>query len=178
VGEAEIACKLALKLGFVARLWYYFRLGYSTYLTFLLGYVSTLITVYYLAIKNIPELLSIFPKFVPFAILSTMIGAPLSIVIGWLHLKRSAAFSAEADIGAESNPYMYKLYPGYTKEVQYPVYLELLIQMTRLLDAQHALSPEDRARIDNLEEKIRTLVSGGFVGSPRRYDMRRQMRDD
>jgi hypothetical protein len=169
---------LALKLGFVARLWYYFRLGYSTYLTFLLGYVSTLITVYYLAIKNIPELLNIFPKFVPFAVLSTLIGAPLSIVIGWLHLKRSAAFSAEADIGAESNPYMYKLYPGYTKEVQYPVYLELLIQMRRLLDAQHALSPEDRARIDNLEEKIRTLVSGGFVGSPRRYDMRRQMRDD
>lgn len=158
----------------MARLWYYFRLGYSTYLTFLLGYVSTLITVYYLAIKNIPELLTVFPKFVPFAVLSTVIGVPLSITIGWLHLKRSAAFSAEADISAEANPYYYKLYPGYVKEVQYPVYLELLLQIERLMDAQHALTPEDRARIESLEEKLRTLVSGGFVGSPRRYDMRTQ----
>jgi len=149
-------------------------MGYATYLTFLLGYISTLITVYYLAIKNIPELLNVFPKFVPFALLSTIIGVPLSIAIGWLHLKRSAAFSAEADIGAEANPYYYKLYPGYVKEVQYPVYLELLLQMKRLMDAQHALTPEDSARIDSLEEKLRILVSGGFVGSPRRYDMRTQ----
>jgi hypothetical protein len=70
------------KLGFLARLWFYFRTGYSTYLTFLLGYMSTLITVYYLAIKNIPELLDLFPRFVPFAVLSTVIGAPLSIIVG------------------------------------------------------------------------------------------------
>ena len=41
----------------IYRAWYYFRLGYSTYLTFILGYVSTLVTVCYLAIKNMPPLL-------------------------------------------------------------------------------------------------------------------------
>ena len=167
---------MPLKLRFVARLWYYFRLGYSTYLTFLLGYVSTLITVYYLAIKNIPELLNVFPKFVPFAILSTLIGAPLSIIIGWLHLKRSAAYSAEADISTEANPYYYKLYPGYTREVQFPLYLELLIQMKRLMDTQTGLTPEDKERIDSLEQKLRTLIEGGFVGTPRRFDMRKPTR--
>jgi hypothetical protein len=161
-----------LKLGFVARLWYYFRLGYATYLTFLLGYISTLITVYYLAIKNIPELLSLFPKFGPFAILATVIGGPLSIVIGWLHLKRSAAFSAEVDIGAESNPYMYKLYPGYMKEVQFPLYLELLMQIRKLLESQTTLAPADKERIESLENKLHTLIDGGFVGNPRRRDMR------
>jgi len=151
----------------VARLWYYFRLGYSTYLTFLLGYISTLITVYYLAIKNIPELLNIFPKFVPFAGLSTVIGVPLSIIIGWVHLKRSAAFSAETDIGIEANPYYYKLIPG-KEEVYAPLYLELLVQMKRLAKMQGLMSPEEISRIEDLERKLQILIDGGYVGNPRR----------
>jgi hypothetical protein len=147
-------------------------MGYSTYLTFLLGYVTTLVTVYFLAIKNIPELLIIFPQFGPFSVLATIIGAPLSIIIGWLHLKRSGAFAAETDIGAEANPYYYKLYPGYVKEVQYPVYLELLLQMKRLMDTQRTLTAEDKERIDSLEKKLRTLIEGGYVGTPRRRDLR------
>ena len=142
-------------------------MGYATYLTFLLGYISTLITVYYLAIKNIPELLNIFPKFVPFAVLSTMIGVPLSIVIGWLHLKRSAAFSAEADIGIEANPYYYKLIPG-KEEVYAPLYLELLVQLKRLAKVQGLMSPEEISRIEDLERKLQILIDGGYVGNPRR----------
>jgi len=142
-------------------------MGYATYLTFLLGYISTLITVYYLAIKNIPELLNIFPKFVPFAVLSTMIGVPLSIVIGWLHLKRSAAFSAEADIGIEANPYYYKLIPG-KEEVYAPLYLELLVQMKRLAKMQGLMNPEEISRIEDLERKLQILIDGGYVGNPRR----------
>ncbi len=133
---------------------------------------------YYLAIKNLPDLLNLFPHFGPFAILATVIGGPLSVIIGWLHLKRSAAFSAEVDIGVEANPFYYKLFPGYAREVQYPLYLELLLQMKRLMEVQRALTPEDKERIESLERKLRTLVSGGFVGAPRRYDMRRQMPDE
>jgi hypothetical protein len=155
-------------LRFVARLWFYFRMGYATYLTFLMGYVSTLITVYYLAIKSIPALLDVFPKFVPFAALSTVIGVPFSIGIGWLHLKRSLAYSSEMDIGAESNPYYYKLPPGYTLEVWGPVYLELLLQMKKLLAANKLLDEEGKERIENLEEKLRILNEGGYVGQPRR----------
>jgi len=162
-----------MRLSFLARLWYYFRLGYATYLTFLLGYISTLITVYYLAVKNLPYLLDLFPHFETFSILATVVGVPLSIGIGWLHLKRSAAFSAEVDIGAEANPYMYKLYPGYMREVQYPLYLELLLQMKKLLATQSAIPPEEKARIQELETKLHTLIDGGFVGTPRRADMRR-----
>ncbi len=154
-------------LGFAARLWFYFRIGYSTYLTFLLGYVSTLITVYYLAIKNIPQLLDIFPHFVPFSILATVIGGPLSATIGWIHLKRSAAFRSEMDINVEANPYYYKFPPGHQREVVAPLYLELLVQLKSILNAQKLLDDEGKTRIENLERKLQTLIDGGYVGTPR-----------
>jgi len=143
-------------------------MGYSTYLTFLLGYASTLITVYYLAIKNIPDLLNIFPRFVPFAILATVIGLPLSVSVGWAHYKRSAAFSSEMDIQYEANPFWYKLPPGYNKEVFGPVYLEMLLLLKKITESNQSLSSEEKQRIDQLEQKLRTLNAGGMVGSPRR----------
>jgi len=42
--------------------WYCFGIGYGTYLVLLLRYVSTLVTIYYLAIKSIPGLASFSPK--------------------------------------------------------------------------------------------------------------------
>jgi hypothetical protein len=161
-----------VRLGrFVARLWYYFRMGYATYLTFLFGYVSTLITVYYLAIKSVPVLLDVFPKFIPFAALATVIGVPSSIAIGWLHLKRSLAYSSEMDIGVEANPYYYKLPPGYTLEVWGPLYLELLLQMKKLLAANKLLNEAEKERIESLEKKMRILNEGGYVGSPKRRNL-------
>jgi hypothetical protein len=154
------------KIRYSARLWYYFRVGYSTYLTFLLGYTSTLVTVYYLAIKNLPSLLDLFPHFVPFAIIASVIGAPLSVLIGWVHLKRSPVFSSEADIGVEANPYTYKLSPGVWREVFAPTYQELLVQQKALLAAQNLLTDEEKSRIESLERKLQTLIDGGFVGRP------------
>lgn len=153
---------------YTGRLWYYFRLGYSTYLTFLLGYLSTLVTVYYLAIKNIPTLLDLFPHFVPFAILATVIGGPLSIGIGWAHLKRSPAYTAEMDIGVEANPYMYKVPPGFTREVFTPSALFQLEMMKRLADAQGLLDNETKTKIEDLERQFKILLEGGMVGTPRR----------
>jgi hypothetical protein len=155
------------KLGFIARLWYYFRIGYATYLTFILGAVNTLIVVWYLAIQNAPTIQSIFGHFVPFAIIVTLIGVPLSIATGWMHLKRSPAYSSEQDIGVEANPYYYKLPPGYNREVFAPLYLELLLEVKRLLQAQNLLDSEEKSRIESLEQKLRVLIEGGFVGKPR-----------
>ena len=156
------------KTNYLTRFWYYFRIGYSTYLTFLLGYVSTLITVYYLAIKNLPYLLNLFPHFETFSILATIIGAPVSVAIGWLHLKRSTAYSSEADITVESNPYSYKLTPGKEAEAFAPSFLELLTLLTKLLESNNLLSKDDELRIKTLEGKLQTLLNGDMVGNPRR----------
>jgi hypothetical protein len=156
-------------LGRIAyRAWYYFRMGYATYLTYLIGYVSTLITVYYLAIKSVPPLLDIFPRFVPFALLATVIGVPLSVGIGWVHLKRSQLYSSEVDVGVEANPYNYRVIPGKEREAFAPFYLEMLTQIERLLDAQALLRDEDQKRISALKGKLELLIDGGYVGTPRR----------
>jgi len=152
----------------LSRAWYYFRLGYSTYLTFLLGYISTLITVYYLAIKNLPDLLNIFPHFVPFAILATVIGVPFSIAIGWFHLKRSSLFSSETDISVESNPWNYKLPPGHAKEVFYPILFAELKIIRKLAQKELVVSDAEKNELDKLEEKFQRLLDGGYVGNPRR----------
>jgi hypothetical protein len=155
------------KLNYVARLWYYFRIGYVTYLSFLLGAANTLVVVWYLAIREVPAIESFFGHFIPFAVVTILVGVPFAVGLGWVHLKRSPAYSSEVDIGVEANPYYYKLPPGYNREVFSPLYLELLVQVKRLLEAQKLLTDEDRARIEGLEEKLRVLNEGGFIGSPR-----------
>jgi hypothetical protein len=146
------------------RAWYYFRMGYSTYLTFLLGFVTTIVTVYYLAINNISFLKVIFPSFWLFGIIFVVVGVPLSIFMGLFHLKRSIAYASEADIGVEANPWYYKYPPGYTREVWGPLFAELLKYNTRLLDANNLLSDEEKARIRILEEKLKVLDQGGTIG--------------
>ncbi len=152
----------------ISRAWYYFRLGYSTYLTFLLGYFSTLVTVYYLAIKNIPSLLDLFPHFVPFAILASVIGGPLSVLIGWFHLKRSTLFSSEQDIAVEANPYQYKLTPGINMEVSYPLSLMFTRILRKLAEEHRYLNDDEKAQLDDLEKKLHVLLEGGYVGVPKR----------
>lgn len=157
-----------MRINYLTRIWFYFRMGYSTYLTFLLGYLSTLVTVYYLAIKSIPSLLDIFPRFVPFAALATVIGGPLAVAIGWAHYKRTTAFESEVDIQVEANPYYFKAPPGKEKDVYVPLYFELLYLLKRLLDRQGMLEADDKARIESLERKLQILMEGGIVGTPRR----------
>jgi len=152
----------------IYRGWYYFRQGYSTYLTFLLGYVSTLVTVYYLAVQNMPPLLSIFPRFVPFAILATVLGVPLAVVIGWMHMKRSRLFSSEQDVSVEANPYNYKLTPGIMKEAWAPTMLMQLKLLHKLSETKGLLTDSEKAEVAELERKMATLVEGGYLGSPKR----------
>ena len=155
----------------VGRAWFYFRMGYSTYLTFLVGYISTLITVYYLAIKDSPGLLAVFPHFAPFAMLCTIIGIPMSVGLGWMHYKRTPAFTSEQDIQFEANPYYFKLAPGYNLEVFGPMYLEMLTLLKNISSNQKLLGSEDKERIEQLERKLEVLNKGGYVGTPRRSKM-------
>ena len=133
----------------------------------MLGIVTTLITVYYLAIQNIPALLNVFPHFSIFAVLSIALGVPLSCGIGWYHLKGTALWQSELDIAAEANPYYYKMYPGYWKETFTPVYLEVLRGVKKILENQKTLSEDDKKRMEDLEKKLQTLIEGGYVGTPR-----------
>jgi hypothetical protein len=153
---------------FLARLWFYFRMGYATYLTFLLGVANTLVVLYYLLIQNAPSLQVFFPHFAFFVVISVVVGVPLSIGVGWLHLKRTPAYLSEIDIGVEANPYYYKLAPGHQMEVFAPINLELLRQIRKIMKSQNLLSDEEEKRLAELEGKMENLLQGGYVGSPKR----------
>jgi hypothetical protein len=150
-----------------SRSWYYFRIGYNTYLVFMIGYGSTLVTIYYLAIKNIPEIQSLFQRFWLFAVLSTVVGVPVSVLIGWVHTKRSILWKTEIDIATEANPYYYRLPPGYWKEAAFPAYLEILKLVKMLSERANVLTAEERARIEKIEKNLEILMQGGYVGTPR-----------
>ena len=153
------------KQNFLFRLWYYFRIGYGTYLTFILGIGSTLITVYYLAINNIDFLKTFFPQFYIFSIMALVIGVPAAVMLGWFHVKGSGIFKSEQDINMEANPYNFKIPPGYWQEAFAPTYLELLKGISKILDKQNLISEEEKKHISQIEEKLESLIKGGYVGN-------------
>jgi hypothetical protein len=148
------------------RSWYYFRLGYNTYFSFPIGYVSTLVTVYYLAIRNVPGLQDLVPRFLIFCVLGTALLFPLSVAIGWIHMKRSLALRSELDIQVEANPYNYKLPPGYYKEVLFPTLQEILTGTIQLLDEKGLIDSSRKKHLGELQQKLDALLQGGYVGRP------------
>lgn len=152
-------------LGF--RGWLYFRYGWSTYFAFIFAAINTLTVTYYLAIKDIPVLKSVFPSFLDYLAIISVIGVPILIAIGYIHFKKSAAYSAETDIYAESNPYYYKLPPGYNIEVLFPLYRTLVNMLIKVANNEK-LTEEELEKINELQKKIDILINGGHVGNPKR----------
>ena len=153
----------------VFRSWFYFRIGYSTYLTFIIAMVNTVVVVWYLAIAQLPDIQRLFGNFVPFAVLSTLLCIPISIAFGWLHTKRTQGYSSEIEIQYEATPYYYRLKQGgYEMKVEVPTYLELLKLMRHLITAHELSRPEDISRMEKLEQTLRLLIAGGYVGTPKK----------
>jgi hypothetical protein len=156
---------LKKKLGY--RAWYYFRQGWSTYFAFIFAAVNTLVTTYYLAIQNVPSLRLIFPTFLIYVGIVASVGIPLLVFIGYVHFKKSAAFSSEQDVNAESNPYLFKLPPGYNVEVIFPMYLALTKYIIKW-SKNEKLTDEEINEVSELQKKIDILIKGGFVGNQKR----------
>lgn len=149
------------------RSWYYFRTGYATYLAFLIASVNTVVTVYYLAIKNIPSLETVFTSFGIWILFVVFVGVPLSVFLGWLHLKRSPAYRSELDVSIEANPYYYKLPPGYWREAFAPAMLEIIRLNLKAINKE-PLTQDEVNVLQSLQKKLQTLIEGGFVGEPTR----------
>ncbi len=145
---------------FVSRSWYFFRTGYGTYLSLLLGLGETLVALYYLLIRNTPWILAIFPTFESFVLAFVFVGIPVAVSIGYIHFKHSPIYTSEVDISYESNPYMFKLPKGYNRTVFMPLYIELLTQLKEIRMQQGNVSPEAIARIENVESSLRKLQRG------------------
>ncbi len=151
------------KQGF--RGFYYFRTGYVTYFTMIVGLINVLSSTYFLAIKKVPLILTLFPTFGYYVAFCIIVGIPLVIVTGWLHLKRVGTYAAEADISNEAHPYNYKLIPGYLKDVFGPAYLTILRINIKKAKGEK-LNQEEILAIKNIEDQIQKLIDGGYAGQP------------
>ena len=149
------------------RAWFYFRQGWTAYFAFIMAAVNMLTVTYFLAIENYPSLQGIFPTFVHYILIAVFIGVPLLILVGYAHYKRSAAYSAEADINVESYPYWYKLPPGWNKEVVFPLYL-LMINLMIKISKNEKLSTDEMKEMSNIQKSLSSLIEGGYVGKPAR----------
>ena len=149
-------------LGF--RAWFYFRQGWATYFAFILAAINTLVTTYYLAIKNVPSLQIIFPSFIHYAIILSIIGIPILVAVGYIHYKKINAFSSEMDITVESNPYMFRIpKDGWNQQVVFPLYLMMSKMMIKWANNEK-LSEEEIKQISEIQKKIDILIKGGSVG--------------
>jgi len=153
---------------FIWRSWYYFRVGYGTYLALLLGYSSNIVVLYKLAVVDNRYLTGIFTSLAVFTILGLLVSVPTAILIGIFHIRRSGAFAAEASLSTESNPYMYKLVPGKEREVLFPLLILTAKGLAKVMREQNALSPQEKEEFDRVLAKADRLIEGQVVGHPRR----------
>jgi|TARA_B100001013_G_C24420137_1_gene367476 hypothetical protein len=122
---------------------------------------------YFLAVENYPVLDTLFPTFLHYVFIAVVIGVPMLVLVGYIHYKRSAAFSAEADINVEAYPYWYKLPPGWNKEVVFPLYLQMINLMIKI-SKNEKLSTDETKEMSDIQKSLSTLIEGGYIGKPAR----------
>src|SRR5689334_2887914 len=128
----------------IFRAWYYFRIGYGTYIAFPLGFASTMVIIYELAFKDVPAISAYFPHLYIFAIGALLVIIPISIYAGLYHIRRTGAYSAEASVLTESNPYMYTAIPGKEREVFLPLMVLTAKGLAKVMEQQHSITSEER----------------------------------
>jgi hypothetical protein len=151
----------------IFRSWYYFRIGYGTYVAFPLGFASTMIVIYALAIVPVPFLHDVFSHLYIFGIVGLLIIGPISIYAGLYHIKRTGAYSAEASVLTESNPYVYKAIPGKEREVFLPLMVLTAKGLAKVMEQQHTLTSEEQREFQTVLAKANTLLEGASVGLPK-----------
>ena len=95
-------------------------------------------------------------------IVAIIISSPISVVIGLLHMRRTAAFAADASVSTEANPYVYKIVPGKEREVTIP--LSILTARILLKLAADRLSSDEKLELEAVLAKADKLLMGQSVG--------------
>ena len=155
------------------RAWFYFRQGYNVYLAFLIGFASNIVVLYRLGVEPNDYLHPLAPTLSIFIIEGLALAIPLGIITGLYHMKRTAAFAADAAVQTESNPYMYKAIPGKEREVFIPIWILTLRALSNLLDQHRTITTEDRQEMEDILNKANALLEGQYVGLPKRMGVRR-----
>jgi hypothetical protein len=151
----------------IFRSWYYFRIGYGTYVAFPLGFASTMVVIYELALKDVPSISAYFPHLYIFGIVALLTVTPISIYAGLYHIRRTGAYSAEASVLTESNPYAYKAIPGKEREVFLPLMMLTAKGLAKVMEQQQSMTSEEKQQFQTVLEHANALLEGESVGLSR-----------
>ncbi|OLD14803.1 MAG: hypothetical protein AUI50_05120 [Crenarchaeota archaeon 13_1_40CM_2_52_14] len=99
-----------------------------------------------------------------FGIIALLIIGPISIYAGLYHMKRTGAYSAEASVLTESNPYVYRAIPGKEREVFLPLMMLTAKALAKMLEQQHSMTLEDQREFQTVLDKANTLLEGASIG--------------
>ena len=131
--------------------WFYFRQGWSVYFAFIFAAINTLTVTYFLAIENYSFLKEVFPSFVHYVIIISVIGIPCLVLIGYAHYKRTASFKAEADILIEANPHLRRILQN--TEVLLPSYVKITELMIKLSENKK-LTDKELEEVSKLQNQL------------------------
>jgi len=147
------------------RAWFYFRIGYGTYLAFFVGFASNIVVIYALAIKPNTILSPYFRNLWEFTLVALIVAVPISVLVGLFHMKRTGAFAADASVSLEANPYIYKVVPGKEQEVILPLMIATARGIAKVLEGQKSLTPEQKREFEDILDKAEKLLGGQVFGS-------------
>lgn len=145
--------------------WYYFRIGWATYFTFVLSAINTLTVTYYLALEKSQFFQTIFPSFVHYIAITALVATPILVCIGYAHYKKSGALRAEADIGFESNPHMYRLLLNSEKTLS--IHLKIS-EMLLKLSKNERLSDTEIKEIAELQKDLSEHMKNNTISRLRK----------
>lgn len=143
---------------FLARTWYYFRVGYGTYLTFIPGVINMLILVWVFVVREVPGVEAVLVSPLVFCILAASVAGSVGACMGWLHFKVMPTYRSEIEIGIESNPYFWKLPRGYQPLVWFPAILLTLQQVRKIREADPTFTAEERCQVLEIERRLEVLI--------------------
>jgi len=132
-----------------------------------MGYAGNIVVLFKLGVVGNHYLEGIFPSLGIFTIFGILVSIPVAILLGLAHMKRTGAYSADASLSMESNPYMYKLIPGKEREVFFPLMVLTLRSLAKVMREQNTLSPQEKEEFDRILAKADVLIQGEMVGHPR-----------
>ena len=146
------------------RAWFYFRTGYGLYLAFLIGFASNIVVLYKLGVADNKYFAPFFPSLTVFGIIALVVAAPIAILSGLYHMKRTGAFAADAAVQTESNPYVYRAVPGKEKEVFVPLMILTARGLAKVMEQLKTMTPEEKREFEDVLAKADGLLKGEAVG--------------
>jgi len=144
----------------VSKAWFYFRMGNSIYLAFVMSFIQFITVEYVFVIQRIPFLA--FLHLLEFTVLFLAIYGGLAILAGVVHM-RTQAFT-DSEISAPQSPFTYKMLPyGKERYLNVPMGLDMLKVTREIARAVGVLTPELEVRFAKYEKMYEILLAGGAI---------------